>query len=164
MDIKVTDMFEAKAIADQFDLVISVFDPPVAPTFNLGRDRHFIAKFWDTEHPNEKELIQMDIEVRSILGWIRTKDIKDNTRILVHCHAGVSRSSAIAWLILVQNGMDQIQAFQQLFKARPTIWPNKTVMAIGSQFLKLGPEFMKKVQEIDAEIASNRNEFLGYGG
>lgn len=164
MIIKVADMFEAKAIADQFDLVVSVFDPNVAPTFNLGRDRHFISKFWDTEHPNEKELIQMDIEVRSILSWMKMKDIKDDTSILVHCYAGISRSSALAWLILFDSGMDLVQAFQLLFKDRPKIWPNKTVMAIGSQFLRQGPEFMQKVQEIDTEIAMNHKEFLGYGG
>jgi predicted protein tyrosine phosphatase len=164
MQIKITDMYEAREIANDYDFVISVFDPNKRAIFRLDHNKHFVAKFWDTEHPNEMEWSEMSSEVRSILSWVKNQDIKDETKVLVHCHAGVSRSSALAWLILIQSGVEWTQAFQSLFKNRSQIWPNKVVMSLGAEFLNLDPAFMKLVSGIDAEIAINHREYLGYGG
>jgi predicted protein tyrosine phosphatase len=171
MIIKVTDMFEAKEIASHFDLVVSIFDDRMKPLFDLGRDKHFIAKFNDTEHPSEDEFLQMQREIHTILDWIQTKykmacqsGNREDVSLLIHCHAGISRSSAMAWLILVMTGEDPLAAFQNLFKQRPRIWPNKTVLAIGSQRLNLDPSFMQLVAQCDTEIAMSKREYLGYGG
>jgi len=168
MHVFVTDMYDAPKHFDDFDLFISILDPDGSEkekfTFRGPRDKHFVAYFWDTEHPKEKEWMQMRREVVNILSWIRNKNVHDETKILVHCHAGVSRSSAIAWLIKVMHDEDPKTAFQDLFKARPQIWPNKMVLGFGADYLKLPSSFMKLVCDIDAEIATNHKEYLGYGG
>lgn len=81
----------------------------------------------------------------------------------MHCHAGVSRSSAIAWLIRIQHKQDIKQAFQEIFIKCPDIWPNTIVMDIGAGFLH-NPNISKIAHEINAEISNRRTEFLGYGG
>ena len=160
MDVTVNDKWFAEQNHKDFDFVVSIFDPHFKAPFSHGdRDVHFVAHFEDTEHPREKDFMQMDREVRTILAW--TSKLPDDAKLLVHCHAGVSRSSAIAWLILIQHGSDPVEAFQSIFKKRSVIWPNTVVMSIGAKFLKLDPDFMITVARINGEIASRRSD-TGY--
>lgn len=161
--VTITDKEEALALFEESDLFISILDENFKKFPLKGpRDKHFIARFEDTEHPTDLEWMRMNREVRSILAWVQQKKPTADTRILVHCHKGVSRSSAIAWLILAMQGMDHLQAFQTLYKARPRIWPNVVVLQIGSDFLKLDPSFMKLAIKVDEEIRVGRGQFGGY--
>ncbi len=159
----VTGKEEAPSLFDEMDLFISILDPSFKKFSLKGpREKHFIAKFEDTEHPSELERMKMIREVRSILSWVQQKKPTSDTKILVHCHYGVSRSSAIAWLILAMLGEDPLLAFQKLWKARPQIWPNIVVLEIGSHFLQLDPSFMKLAIRVDEEIKEKRGNFMGY--
>jgi predicted protein tyrosine phosphatase len=162
-NLTVTDLKTAPDLFDAADLFVSILDSDLKGFKPLGaRDKHFVARFEDTEHPSEKEWMQMNREVRSILAWVKASGATLETRIVVHCHYGVSRSSALAWLILVMLGMDQREAFTALFKARPSIHPNLEVLAIGAKYLGLDADFMAFAREVDAEIETNRRNFLGY--
>lgn len=169
--ITVTNIYGVHSLFEDADVVVSILNPnkdhevrdfmkkiPKAP-----RDKHFICHFEDTEHPSEMEWMQMSREVTSILVWVYKNAMSLDSNIVVHCHAGISRSPAVAWLIMVMFGMDAREAFDQLFKANRNIWPNTQVLAIGASFLKLDPSFMELVQKIDTEIASSKREYLGYG-
>lgn len=50
-------------------------------------------------------------------------------KVLVHCAAGISRSATVVlgWLIIHRN-LTLLEAFGQLFNARPCIWPNDGFM------------------------------------
>lgn len=48
---------------------------------------------------------------------------KENPKILVHCYAGISRSTSVAWGILVWLGMTPQDALDQLTSIRPQAWP-----------------------------------------
>lgn len=146
---------------DSFDLVISIFDPKFKNTDLFCNPlKRIVVHFEDTEHPDENEFLWMNRGVSDILS--KTKNIK-NPNILVHCHAGVSRSSAIAWLIRIQHGQGVKEAFQEIFAKCPNIWPNTTIMDIGSGILK-NPDISKIAHTIEAEISEKRQNFLGYGG
>ena len=53
-----------------------------------------------------------------------TEDLTDEDRLLVHCFAGQSRSTAIAIGILLQHGMDHQQAFEHVASIRDILLPN----------------------------------------
>jgi predicted protein tyrosine phosphatase len=171
MPVTVTSIYGVHSLFNEANIVVSILNPnkdhevrdflkkvPQAP-----REKHFKAFFEDTEHPSELEWMKMSREVKSILYWVKRNATLDSD-IVVHCHAGVSRSPAVAWLILVMFGMDAREAFDQLFKANRNIWPNTQVLAIGAEFLKLDPSFMQLVQQVETEIAMQKREYLGYGG
>jgi len=40
-------------------------------------------------------------------------------KLLVHCHAGISRSTATAWGVAIANGVDPLEAFLTLQKQHP---------------------------------------------
>lgn len=73
-------------------------------------------------------------QVSEILAW--TKDLKD-ARILVHCFAGVSRSTAIALVIKVQElGIDKIdEAIEWLRSVRPQACPNPVITRFADDLL-----------------------------
>lgn len=163
--VTITDLMSARDHFDTALLFISILDPQYKKLpFRGTKDKHFIARFYDTEHPREDELMKMDREVRSILSWVRKSGATLDTNIVVHCHAGMSRSPAIAWLILIMLGMDPREAFMTLYKSRPQMWPNVVVMRLGAKYLNLDPTFMKLVDTINTEIAMNCHDYLGYGG
>ncbi len=58
-------------------------------------------------------------------------------RILVHCVAGVSRSTAVAILVLIRHGMAPERAFSHISKIRPAMSPNMLILEHGEALLRL---------------------------
>ena len=63
------------------------------------------------------------------------KDIGPDDKVLVNCHAGVSRSVATAIGILVQHGMDPVDAILHCKEIRPQMWPNDLITSYFSEVL-----------------------------
>jgi predicted protein tyrosine phosphatase len=59
--------------------------------------------------------------------------------LLIHCYAGVSRSPAIAWLILYEKLKESPDAVRQSFeivrRLRPVLVPNQHVLRLGIMLL-----------------------------
>jgi predicted protein tyrosine phosphatase len=79
--------------------------------------------------------------------------------LLIHCHAGISRSTAIAWLIIYDKlkGMPDAvrQAFEIVRQLRPILIPNQHVLRLGMELLVpqvKREQVMKQVKECLAEI------------
>ena len=63
-------------------------------------------------------------------------------RLLVHCHAGVSRSTASAVLLLAQRdpARDPGDIVDEVVRRRPQAWPNLRIVEIGDRLLgRRGP-------------------------
>jgi len=67
-----------------------------------------------------------------------SKHFAEDDLVLVHCFAGISRSSATACAILRQHGMDyeDIRAYVQTI--RPIAWPNSYLLEIYDELLGCG--------------------------
>jgi predicted protein tyrosine phosphatase len=70
------------------------------------------------------------------------------THLLVHCHAGVSRSTAAAILILAQHhpGRPAAEAVREVARLRPRAWPNLRMIELGDALLGHGGEIIAAVQ------------------
>jgi predicted protein tyrosine phosphatase len=60
--------------------------------------------------------------------------------LLVHCHAGVSRSTASMALVLAQGlpGADAERVFAEVLRIRPQSWPNLRILELGDVLLGRG--------------------------
>jgi predicted protein tyrosine phosphatase len=70
-----------------------------------------------------------------VLAFTRT--LTDNDRLLVHCRAGVSRSTAMIIAIFLQHGMDPDQAFSHVRRLRPEMIPNRRILELADARFRL---------------------------
>jgi predicted protein tyrosine phosphatase len=59
------------------------------------------------------------------------------THLLIHCHAGVSRSTAAATLVLAQRRPEQLaeEVLTEVVRLRPRAWPNLRILELGDDIL-----------------------------
>jgi predicted protein tyrosine phosphatase len=81
-------------------------------------------------------------------------------RLLIHCYAGISRSTAIAWLILYDRFAGRPDAIREAFEAvrklRPILLPNRHVLRLGIELLapkSARKRSMRQIQDCLAEIS-----------
>lgn len=71
--------------------------------------------------PSEDDIIK-------IMQFART--MTENSRVLIHCAAGISRSTAAAMIVLMVHGMTQFEALTEVRRIRPVARPNTLMLAI----------------------------------
>ena len=160
MSIKVCGLHDVKGELQSADFVVSILDEGF--DFPISHPHCIQVHMADTEAPTDSERGQMRKEVERILSWVKDNNVTLDHRLIVHCHMGISRSSAISWLILVQLGMDYKDAFRLLWGQHPHIWPNLLVLQKGSRILNLHPDFMEFAMAVSEEIGNRRQSYFGY--
>ncbi|CAB4145018.1 hypothetical protein UFOVP1217_119 [uncultured Caudovirales phage] len=107
----VMNLKEAQLNCRDFDAVITA-GPSKREVSNFGHPIHKVVEFHDTmyednggpSYKNVAELIEFGAGV---------------PKLLVHCHAGISRSTATAWGVAIANGQEPLDAFLELQRNHP---------------------------------------------
>jgi predicted protein tyrosine phosphatase len=123
--------------------VLSILDPgwPEPEAF-WGYDPHHrvTLRFHDTLQPGPDLVLPTIENVETILGFGRGL-IADSERhhihVLVHCHAGISRSTAAMAILLAQAGPKGVEdrVFGQIQELRPQAWPNSLMIGLADELL-----------------------------
>ncbi|MCA8908557.1 MAG: dual specificity protein phosphatase family protein [Rhodospirillaceae bacterium] len=93
-------------------------------------------------------------DVAAILNVGRELAADGATHVLVHCHAGVSRSTAAAALLLAQRMPDAIDdVFDEIHRVRPRSWPNSLIVRLGDAQLGLAGRLVAAMQRHHARVA-----------
>lgn len=142
-DILITNILEARLLNETFDHVITAGPEPREVRFD--HPSHLIVPFHDTLRLDWEGATEQDIAV--ILDW--ASDKKDES-ILIHCHAGMSRSTSTAIGILASWGYAEEEAWNIVKRSRPaqalatsrSFIPNPLVLShvdslLGTQFVAL---------------------------
>ena len=119
--------------------VLSILDPGwPEPAAFLAFDPHFRATFHfhDAIEPGPGILLPEKADVAAILAFGR--EVGDDVRhLLIHCHAGISRSTAAMLMILAQalphEGEDAVVG--RLLHIRPQAWPNSRMIGFADELL-----------------------------
>jgi predicted protein tyrosine phosphatase len=118
--------------------VLSILDPgwPEPGAFQ-GFDPHFRAtlRFHDAIEPAPGVVLPQKSDVDAILAFAR--DAGDVRHLLIHCHAGISRSTAAMLMILAQAHPDESEdaVVDRLLEIRPQAWPNSRMIAVADELL-----------------------------
>jgi predicted protein tyrosine phosphatase len=87
-------------------------------------------------------------QIRDILEF--TAPLQSADKLLVHCHAGISRSTAVACGILCQHGLSPHEAIQYVLSIRPQANPNPHVLKIFDKVLGFKGELVTAaIEEVD---------------
>lgn len=108
-------------------------------------DHHFISRFDDAlidcvDADGVSWVAPTRQDVEDILKFTAT--FAEDDRVIIHCTAGKSRSTAIAIGALVQHGMTPEEAFAHVCDLRPIVIPNHTIIAFIDDILSLEGELI----------------------
>ncbi|HIE01738.1 MAG TPA: hypothetical protein EYP59_15865 [Thiotrichaceae bacterium] len=82
-----------------------------------------------------KAVIASRQQMQEILEF--TASLKSTDKLLVHCHAGMSRSTAVACAVLCQHGLTPIEAVKHVVSIRPIAMPNRHLLKLLDDLLGL---------------------------
>jgi len=118
--------------------VVSILDPgapePAAFSSFAAHDR-LELRFHDAIEPSHGYVLPQPRDVAALLAF--GHGIGVGSHVLIHCHAGQSRSTAMAALLLAQARPDVSAAriFAAVAGLRPRAWPNLRIVEIGDGLL-----------------------------
>lgn len=123
------------SVGGKFQHVVSINNPGERPPRSL-RDhpgRHLVLHFHDITDPPSPDGFTPPSrdDVRAVLDFAR--DIEEGHDVLVHCGAGISRSSAAALAIVASKleptPANATRAVRQVLDAKKEIYPNRNMVA-----------------------------------
>ena len=133
--------------------VLSILDPgwPDPPVFaEFAPHRRLALRFNDITDPAPDRLLPSRGDVERLLAFGRELDELAESHLLVHCHAGVSRSTAATALILAQAYPDRPApaVLDAVVQIRPRAWPNLRMLEFGDALLGRNGEIVAAVSAV----------------
>lgn len=130
--------FNKRVAEERFDAIVSVKNPSTSHHFRDVRtlQRHsrllqhcnkvICLDFYDItdDRPSVRGPTRSVIE--QIVRFARM--LPRGSRVIVHCMAGISRSTAAAIILLREHGLSHEQALAEVVVRRPIAWPNKRML------------------------------------
>jgi predicted protein tyrosine phosphatase len=121
--------------------VLSILDPGWPEPAALGAydpQHRLELRFHDVIDAGLGYIAPESLDVEQLLTFGRGLTEARSTHLLVHCHAGVSRSTAAATLILAQTRPDRPaeEALLAVVRQRPRAWPNLRILELGDALLE----------------------------
>lgn len=143
--------------------VLSILDPgtPEPEAFGaFGEHARLELRFHDVIDEVEGALAPRAADVAKLLefGAGLLREPPEDAHLLVHCHAGVSRSTAAMTLLLAQARPDRpaAEALGNVVRVRPQAWPNLRMIELGDALLGRGGEIVAAVRaRYRAVVAQN---------
>ena len=104
---------EAADLCHEFDAVITA-GPDAYEVSGWDHPNHLVISFDDVTDPRYSDAPRLE-QIKRIVEW----GAKQEGSLLVHCHAGISRSTACAWGIAIAKGFDAKEALETLAEMHP---------------------------------------------
>jgi predicted protein tyrosine phosphatase len=148
--------------------VLSILDPswpdPVA-FLDFPPHRREALRFDDVIAPTPEAVAPSPDHVAQLLAFGRDVEVAGEfAHLLIHCHAGVSRSTASAALLLAQEDPARpIEAiFAEIARQRPRAWPNLLILEYGERALGRVGEIVPAVAAQYRQVLANEPQFGAY--
>jgi predicted protein tyrosine phosphatase len=130
--------------------VLSILDPeqPEPEAFGgYGEHARLELKFHDIIEETPGFVAPQPGHVEKMLefGQDILRDPETVRHLLVHCHAGISRSTAAMSLLLAQAqpGLGAGEVLAQVLHIREKAWPNLRILSLGAEMLGRQEEFVE---------------------
>jgi predicted protein tyrosine phosphatase len=153
----------------QISHVLSILDPeqPEPEAFGAyGEHARLELKFHDIIEETPGFKAPQPEHVAKVLGFGRDLllDPENLRHLLVHCHAGISRSTASMTLLLAQAQpqLDASAVLAQVVHIRPKAWPNLRILELGERELNRPGEFSGAVGAVYRAQIEKRPEIKDY--
>lgn len=126
----------------------------------IGPDRHLRLAMNDICEPQPGLVVPCETHVEDLVKFALEWDRQ--APLLIHCWAGISRSTAAAFISLcaLNPGVDERELAWTLRRASPTAYPNRRLIALGDEALSRQGRMMRAVEHIGrGQIAEEAEVF-----
>lgn len=122
--------------------MVSLLDPDTPVTKPVSVSHHLHLKMRDIRDPKDPSAPNPRM-IEKLLDFDRQAGVDDFT--LVHCFAGISRSTAAALvLVCLRYGTRELpNAVDWLWKTRPEVCPNMLLLSVGDLVLGTGQSLQR---------------------
>ena len=121
---------------------------PVARPDSIPAENHLFIGINDIVEPMDGMVLPAEDHVRTLIGFVESWDQK--RPLVVHCFAGISRSTAAAYIALcvARPERDEREIAQALRQASPLATPNALLVAIADRLLERDGRMAAAIEEI----------------
>lgn len=147
--------------------VLSILDPgwPEPEAFGAYDPHHRATlHFHDVIEPGPDLVLPQPEHVEAILDFGRSLGAEaiahEKAHLLVHCHMGISRSTAAMTMLMAQSSPEESEEriFSQLLGLRPQAWPNSLMVEFADEQLGRRGRLMTALGGLYAEQLARRPE------
>ena len=174
MTIYISSLADMPRLVPQFRVrdLVSIIQPSAQPPTPPGVDpaRHHRCPVHDIVKAQPGEVRPEASHIEAVIGFLRTWD--GEAPLLIHCLAGVSRSTAVALIAHVLQTGDPRRSAASLREASPYAWPNRRIVALADSILGLDGQLIEAREDMgpatwetdpdDDEIAAATRRLHGY--
>jgi len=149
--------------------VLSILDPgwpePEA-FFTYDPHRRTTLHFHDEIEPAPGIELPRREHMAQILAFGRSlqRDLAErpDAHLLVHCHAGISRSTAAMTALLAQadSSLDEDTIFERVLAVRPKAWPNSLMIGFADELLSRGGRLTRAMGQLYGKRLAARPELV----
>jgi predicted protein tyrosine phosphatase len=158
--IEITGVRRARRIKRKFDAVISIEDPGIRWGDRLRfhehpHPAHLVLSFEDLDQLHPPIITANEGHVQAALNFARERP---DAALLIHCHAGISRSTAIALTIIADRlgpGRED-EAITGLLTLQPEAVPNLLVLGHADKLLGRNGALLQRVIAWDETVEWNQ--------
>ncbi|WP_440683467.1 hypothetical protein [Cysteiniphilum halobium] len=154
--VKVSNLFNIERDVDIYSptYVISMLDPLIdkqyIPAFsNIDRDKVLQLFFFDDD--SELQTTPVIDKTQTILSFLSAiiKNGVSPFKLLVHCHAGASRSPAVVYMLnAIACGQDnESKAFSMMLNVCNKPWPNRQLITYADKLLSRNGRLLKPLDD-----------------
>lgn len=169
-EIKIRGIYEAQLLIEAKwpTKIISLVDPGV----NLHKqgEHHIIKHMHDVSSKvSEDWILPEKTQFEDILEF--SNSFVDEDKVLIHCHMGISRSTATAIGVCMQHGMNYQEAYYHIASIRDCLMPNMLLCTYIDEKFRLDGELKEFIHSqrtkerqhradrvIDEAHAANRSD------
>src|SRR5579859_737326 len=170
MELIISSLADAIPIQKDLDItkVLSILDMDCLPYFDQTKGTEFTS-IWvqDIEFLSDDPNAPSIKTVQQIFAFSKT--LKEDDKVLIHCHAGISRSTAAALIVVYDKyacaQIEEVPKVELISKAgqfvhqiRPIAAPNRLICKYADEFFKHdGPYLYEEAQRLN--ILNNYKDF-----
>lgn len=148
--------------------VLSIVDPdlPELEAFSTyGQHHRMTLRFHDIIAAAPQHVMPQPDHVEAVLkfgeDFLAQQDRQASSHLLVHCHMGVSRSTAAMLTLMAQANPDEAaeSLFARLLAIRPQAWPNSQIVGFADEQLGRKGELTAALRHHYGRQIKNRPQF-----
>ena len=135
---------------------------PALRNWDSWGDHHRIIRMDDVGGAELSEFHPRVEHIEAALDF--TRDLTETDRLLVNCHLGQSRSTAMMIGVLIQHGMGVEAAFKTVAEHRPILLPNimicghiDTILALDNELIEMATKHLHDDLAATRIMASTSN-------